>query len=120
MDTTVEYIYLDRNNTIDLVLCANSIPLTDEQISAITRMQLIIDDITIDSSSSPTCFDWTTQTVTAAEVLLHPNLTAGNHKLILSLGLISLTAGLYTATLIVYDSVNTLGIVWCKLKIVIE
>lgn len=89
-----EIVYLNRDNVVDLQLQADG---AAADLTPVSRMTLTLDgSTTIDSSTSPAAFDW----------------SGGNGQLILSLGGESIAPGRYTAELVVYDAVNTQGIVW--------
>lgn len=97
-----ETVWLDHDNTIDLVLTADGSAV---DLSSVTKMELEIgDDTIIDSATSADAFDW----------------SEGDGKLILALGGETITAGTYTATLIVYDATNTDGIVWDQFTLVVR
>ena len=58
-----ETVYLNRDNIISLVIkarAATSNDATEQDISACSRMQLQVADTVIDSQTSLTAFDWTT------------------------------------------------------------
>lgn len=106
-----EKVYLGRDNTIDLLLKADGAAVDLESVS---RMVLVVGSVTVDSAVYPAAFDWDTGTT---------------GKVILALGQLMdgeeppaniLSAGAYTATLTVYDPTNDDGLVWAKLKIVVE
>ena len=99
---TTEIAYVGHNNTIDLLLKADSVA---QSLSSVTRMTLEVDSVTIDSAISGSAFDWD---------------TGVTGKLILALGGESLTAGEYRATLTVYDLTNTNGIVWGSFKLIVR
>lgn len=98
-----EYVYLGRDNTIDLSLTENGVALTD--LTPVTRMILNLNDVVVDSDIEIDAFDWTTGT------------------LILSLGnlITPLIAGSYSGQLITYDIQNPNGIVWITdMRIIVE
>jgi len=96
MGDILEYVYNDRNNTIDLLLKADGVAV---DLSSVTRM--IIKDIggdwEVDENDSSGVFDRD---------------TGVTGKVIIALGDQDITAGKYWVRLIVYDNVNTDGIVW--------
>ena len=98
-----EIVYLNRDNTVDLLLKANGVA---QDLTASTRM--ILKDIggkfTIDSQISAGAFNW------------NPGITG---KLILDLGGETLPAGMHDVRLIVYDPSNTDGIVWGDFKLAV-
>ena len=99
---TTEIVYNGHDNTIDLLLKADGVA---EDLSSVTRMTLEVAGSTIDSDVSGAAFDWA---------------TGVTGKLILALGDEGLTAGSYRATLTVYDSTNTDGIVWGTFKVIVR
>lgn len=103
MTTITEHVYTTRDNTIDLELREDGAVV---DISAITRVRLELfpkADITqapivVDSTITPTAFDWVTQG--AAGVLL------------LKLGGLALGDAEHLARLVLYDVANPLGLLW--------
>jgi hypothetical protein len=100
--TTTEFVYVGRDNTIDLMLKEDGVIV--ELHETVTRMDLkfsdrIYEDQYITSVDYPTAFDWVTR--------------GEEGIVILKLGGIELTSGKDTKVeLIVYDTINTNGIVW--------
>lgn len=95
-DETV-VIYSGRDNTIDLVLTQQN---KDVALNNVSRMVLTVGNQTLDSDVAAAAFDWTQEDA------------AGNDKLVLKLGAF-LSAGINgRARLVVYDAINTNGIVW--------
>ena len=96
MADILEYVYNDRNNTIDLLLKEGGVAI---DLSAVTRM--VLTDIggawSVDEVTVPAAFD-RSLTVTG--------------KVVIALGDQGITAGRYSVRLIVYDAVNTDGIIW--------
>ena len=88
-----EIVYLTHDNSIDLKLLADGVAI---DITNTTRMTLEFDATIIDSDLHSDVFDW----------------SDGDGKLYLTLGAQTITEGTYYAELVVYDSVNTDGIVW--------
>lgn len=102
-----EYVYLGRDNTIELQLLADKTPLTALQMQAITKIELIYNGQTISSQTNPDAFDWSTR---EAEGVV-----------IIALGDISISAGTdLAADLIIYDAENTNGIVWSSFTLKVE
>lgn len=89
------YIYLDRDNSIDLTLYENQVI---KDLAMVTRVTVTIDSVTIDSDTTPSAFDWTTDT----------------KKLSLILGFQELQQGDYFATLVIYSIDHLHGIVWAN------
>ena len=94
MTQVVESVYNGRDNTIDL-LCTD----TGESIthSSITRIVISLNDdpsTIIDSSINADAFEW------------------DNGKVVLSLGHLGLPVGAWDAEFVLYDEVNTSGVVW--------
>ncbi len=111
-----EYVYLTRDNAIDLVLMADG---TVPSLASVNRMQLLVGAVTIDSQTAPGVFDWS-RTLTADEAARVPGAQAGDSKLVLALGGQALAAGDHTARLAVYDDEHTAGIVWGDIPIRVE
>ena len=99
---TTERTYAGHDNTIDLLLKANGVA---QNLSGVTRMTLEVSTKTVDSDVSGDAFDWDTGTT---------------GKVILALGAEGLTEGTWQATLTVYDSSNTNGIVWGTFPLIVE
>jgi len=94
--TILETVYNGRDNSVDLLLKADG---AAQNLSFVTRM-VVMDKAgawTVDSSTAPTAFDWTTGTTGKVE---------------LSFGGQSITVGTYVCYLIVYDASHTNGINW--------
>ena len=96
MANLLEYVYNGKDNTIDVLLKEGGDAV---DLSAVTRMVLkdLGGEWTIDYDTAPSAFDWD---------------TGVTGKVIIALGDQSITAGKYWVRLIVYDAVNTNGIVW--------
>jgi hypothetical protein len=92
-----EVVYLGRDNTVDLQLLANDVPI---DLDAVTKYELrdCLCNWTIDSTVSPTAFD----------------ASNGNGELNLNLGDEEIPAGDQSAWLILYDPAHADGIVWGK------
>ena len=97
-----EIVYLDRDNTIDLLLKADG---SAQDLAAVTRMTFEYDSTIIDSDTSPEVFDWD---------------TGVTGKLVLALGAESIPKGDYTAKLTVYDPDNDDGIFWGYIKLLVK
>jgi hypothetical protein len=99
-----EIVYLDRDNTNDLLLKADGAAV---DLSAVTRM--VIADVagawSVDSDTSPAAFDWTTGTT---------------GKVVLAFGHEGIPAGTYICNLIVYDPDNDNGIHWRRISIIAQ
>ena len=112
-----EFIYLTNDNTIDLVLRSDRVV---QDISLATRITLTFGSTVIDSDvvglGEGQPFD-NTQTVSATEAALHPEVSEGDPKLVLDLGQQSIPAGDYDAELVVYDTTHTHGINWGTIPI---
>jgi len=95
-----EIIYKDRDNHVDLQLTLDGVALTSEQMSAITKVEILFMGYYYDSENFPDAFDWDTR-ASEGTVGLHlseiPTITTGRDE---------------NTELIVYDSVNTDGIIW--------
>ena len=95
-----EVVYLGHDNTIDLKLLADDVT---QDITGTTRMTLSFGSTLIDSDVHSGVFDW----------------SDGDGKLYLTLGDETIVAGTYYSELVLYDSVNTDGIVWGSLTIMV-
>lgn len=98
-----DVIYLNRDNQIILELRTNNVL---QDLSGLTRAQLIVGTTTLDSSGS-SYFDWT-------------DTGYGTGTIVIDAGSASLTKGCYyNSYLIVYDNTNPNGIVWGKVFAII-
>ncbi len=100
-----EIAYKGRDNTIELQLLEDGAAV--DLASSVTRMVLKLDgpvSASVDSDNAAGVFDW----------------SAGNGKLTISLGGQSLTAGEYSAGLVIYDPSNTNGLVWDVFDLTVE
>ena len=98
----IEYIWLGRDNEIDLQMNADDSPM---DLSGLTKMELVFDDGTIiDSDISPTAFDW--------------SVGSGTVKLVL--GRESIDSGYYMMTVIIYDATYTNGLIWGRVPVIID
>ena len=90
-----ETLYLGHDNGIDLTLKADDVAV---DLSSVTRMILRDSGCVweVDSTTSPTAFDW----------------SAGDGRISMALGDEPIPAGAYSCRLIVYDPTNTDGVVW--------
>ena len=90
-----ETLYLGHDNGIDLTLKADDVAV---DLSSVTRMILRDSGCVweVDSTASPTAFDW----------------SAGGGRISMALGDEPIPAGAYSCRLIVYDPTNTDGVVW--------
>jgi len=86
-------VYNGRDNTIDLQLTEEG---AGHSLSAVMRMVLKGDTVTVDSAAHPTAFDWTTD----------PG------KLVLALGGAGLATGTYLMQLVIYSADYPDGLVW--------
>lgn len=85
-------IYNNRNNALELSLQSDGTAIVH---NTLTRCQLIVGATTLDSNTTPALFD-----LTQAD------------RLVLKLGSAGLTAGKHLARLVVFDALNTSGLVW--------
>jgi hypothetical protein len=101
-----EIVYLNRDNQIVLELRTNEIL---QDLSGLTRAQLIIGTTTLDSATVSGYFDWT-------------DTGFGTGTLVIDVGSATLTEGFHSCCyLIIYDNTNANGIVWGKkFTIVVE
>jgi len=100
-------IYLNRDNVITFGLLEDRQPI---DATILTRVVLQFkpkvsgSTVTIDSGSVPALFDFTTTQEFSGEV-------TGVLKLLLG-AMVGVVVGKYTMTVVVYDAVNTSGVVW--------
>lgn len=102
MSSIEERVYLARNNAIDLELREDGVAV---DLSAVTRVRLELfdqadadaDPIVADSNDTPGILDLT---------------DGASGMLRLVLGAVLSSAGSYRARLVLYDDVNTDGLVW--------
>lgn len=95
-----EVVYLGHDNAIDLKLLADGVVF---DITNTTRMTLAFGSTVIDSDTHSNVFDW----------------SIGDGELNLTLGAQTIATGTYYAELVVYDSVNTDGIVWGSFTVLV-
>jgi hypothetical protein len=96
-------VYSTSNNINVLRLTDRNQPVL---LNALTKVELTLDTGTvIDSVQNPTVITWSTGTSTTGLIYLR-------------LGELFFASRAYIATLITYDTVNTLGIYWGKLRII--
>ena len=89
-----EVAFIGRDGAIIKQLTENDSAV---DLSVVTRITLDLDNgMVIDSQSAPAVFDW----------------SAGNGVVAMKLGIATIPAGSYVATLFVYDPSNPLGVAW--------
>ena len=94
-----EIVYLGRDNTFELQLLEQGLPLSQSDMAVITRIDLIFNGATVSSQDNPEALDWTSR---AAEAVV-----------VFDLGGLSLSTGTDLSTvLIVYDASHPNGLVW--------
>ena len=93
-----EHIYLNRDNTICLLLTLDGVAA---DILNALRITIEFGDTVIDSDTSPDAFDWS---------------EGESGKLYLTLGDESIPTGSYNALIVIYDSIFTDGVVWDDFK----
>ena len=97
-----EILWLGRDNTIDVQLKADG---AAQDLSGATHMALVFSGSTISSVGRSTWFDW----------------TSGSTGVIkFKLGGATISAGIYDAELIVYDTTNENGIHWGTIPIIVK
>lgn len=102
MAASTETVYLGYDNTIDLILKADGVAV---DLSSVTRITLDFDGTIVDSDVSADAFDWNTGTT---------------GKISLSLGQETISVGTYNVQLVVYDPDNTHGVVWGRIRVVVQ
>lgn len=95
-----EVIYNGRSNTIALSLTSDNAVIVHNTLS---RCQVYVDAMLIDSNVSPALFDLTNA-----------------DRLLLKFGQAGLAAGSHTATLVVFDALNINGLVWDSFVLVVK
>lgn len=95
-----EIVYNGRSNTIELSLTSDGVVIAHNTLS---RCQVYVGATLIDSNVSPAWFDLTK-----------------TDRIILKFGASGLTAGRHTATLVIFDAMNPLGLVWGDLIITVK
>lgn len=99
-----EVVYSGYDNPHKYILKEDEVALTSSQMSAITKVAVRFSGETYDSDDFPDAFDWSTERDTGT--------------LSVKLGRLGLPDGRDRKTeLIIYDSVNTNGIVWATLNL---
>lgn len=96
----LERIYLDRDNSIDVILMADGVVA---DLASVTRMTLTFGATVIDSATAAAAFDW----------------SEGGGKVVISLGDQEIAAGEYAARLVVYDPSHTHGLVWGDIDVLV-
>jgi len=98
-----EKVYNDRDNSIDLLLTANGVAQSLDNITKVELVEVEGDVDAISSADHPTWFDWD---------------TGVTGKIIIKLGSAELTSKeRYLFNLILYDAVNTNGIDWGRIAV---
>jgi len=97
----MEIAYLDHDNVIDVQLQADREPV---DLSKVTQMDLVFDDVVISSKDYPGVFDW----------------TVGGGLVRIRLYGMQLERRYYDAKLIVYDDSTPHGIVWGIIPILVR
>lgn len=106
--SVTEIVYLNRDNTVDLLLKADGVA---EDLTAVTRMIVKQEDgdWSVDSDTYPSAFDWAPGTT--GKVIL---------DLAAALAAEDVSAGKYISRLVVYDPSNTNGIVWGTFLLIVK
>lgn len=100
--TTRETVYLGHDNSIDIILTEDD---QVQNLSAATQMTVTLGAVTITSDNGAADpIRWNKSGYVAGEVRIF-------------LGHQAVTAGYYEAPLVVYDEVNTEGVVWTVIPI---
>jgi len=100
MLTKTKTIFLGRDNPLSLAL---AVDLTPVKHNSITRCQVKVGDILLDSQTSPGLFDFTDIS-----------------RLTLRFGSAPLFVGVYNATLVVFFVDQPNGVVWGEFKLVVK
>jgi hypothetical protein len=98
-----EVFYLTRDNTVDLVLKADSIPV---DLRSATKVEVLDTDCTwaVDSVASPDAFV----------------IGGVDGRITLQFGGETINAGTYKCQVIVYDPTNVNGVVWGEIQLAIK
>ncbi|MCP3680268.1 MAG: hypothetical protein GY782_08485 [Gammaproteobacteria bacterium] len=101
-----EIVYLNKDNSIDVILKENSTAIST---TAITQMKLTVGAIVVESTNNSThAILWDKTTYATGEV-----------HLILGTTLSTAELGNYDAPLTVYDSAHTNGLVWGEVPLLV-
>jgi len=100
-----EIVYLTHNNTIDLLLKSAGVA---QDLSAITKITATFGSTTITSTDH------------AAGSIKWNNAGYDTGEIRLDLGGESITAGDYYVPIVIYDAVNTLGVVWGYISVQVK
>ena len=101
---TTETVYLEHDNTIDLLLKADG---TAQDLSDVTKITASFDDTLITSTDK------------ANGVITWDQASYDTGEIRLNLGDQDISVGIYRVPIIVYDATNTDGIVWGYVEIII-
>lgn len=97
---SIEHVFTGRSNEIVLALSANNRLIVHTDI---TRYQIKIGGVTLDSDISPQFFD-----------------RSSAKQVTMKFGGAGLSLGRYNAMLYVFDSIHTDGIAWGSIEVVIK
>jgi len=97
-----EIVYSGRDNTVDLVLVADKLPV---DITPITRVTIDVGGTIVDSDATPGAFVWPVDRELDGRPV---------KALLLKLGGVGLATGDYRAELVVYDTDHPAGLVWTE------
>ena len=104
-DTTVEYIYIGHDNTIDLILKADDVAV---DLTAVTSMTMSVGTLTVVSTN-----------VGGSEITW-AKAGYGTGEVRIKLGSQTIAAGNYQAWLVVYDLANPNGVVWGSFPVTVH
>lgn len=120
MATSIEVVYVTRDNRIDLRLKAD---LNDgngmqyQPLTAVSRMDVVVSGITVSSTNTgPDVIRWTQVGYATGEV----RMWLGRYTYLVGIVPTYLPSGRYDAPLIVYDPSNPNGIVWGYVPVLIK
>ena len=100
-----EIVYLTHNNTIDLLLKADGVA---QDLASVTKITATFGSTTISSTNKTTgAIKWDNAGYDTGEIRL-------------DLGGQSISAGDYYIPIVVYDPINTLGVVWGYIAIQVK
>ena len=98
----IETLYLDHDNSVDFILKAKGIALTDNQMDTITQITATVEDtliLTLAANKASGPIKWRQTGYDTGEIKLF-------------FGDQTLTKGTYKVWIVIYDAINTDGIVW--------
>lgn len=91
-----EIVYLGHNNTIDLQLTEDGVPLSATRTAAITRVTMTMGELLVDSSVHSGAIAW-----------------SGSGEIVIDIGTLpGVATGNFLSTMVIYSADNPEGIRW--------